>query len=852
MTQLFLTALVGISLLTSGVLLADENQQVHLLSLVKVDENESYVLSTIPATDAKDQSITTRTLFSEKGLSYYQVCGVYGGYLIVLKHPYELLAIELTTGVKKRISLTGCDSAMMVSGQLYYVVATERDGKPTHALHRMDLETGIQEKLCMLTSPDPGMQNGHDFTLAVSKDGSKVAATEMIADANQQVQCGIVVVDRRTGDETRSKPIYPSRILLTGAWHYLLAPKLFWLDNETLLVAAADGFNSETLYRYQPATQTSEVICKLPQYGGQMCDPRFSRGNNGEIIIHLGSLGASEVLVPEKKLREHNEAFGDYVLRQVKGQISVYAGDDLLTSGTERARVFVSPDGKQVAWLPAAVRNGMVLQEPMELKVHDRSRGVRTVLTQSFPYLYPTPHNANSTVCLWLNDADLVATKAFDEFSEYSPPKLEKHFDSRPDINKSVDLSLRTDKEIYSQHEPIALSIIVKNLAEAPIKFESRWLNQGTQPFNNLMLLTPSSKSEVLFLERRWADPVGEFITIPPGQSHEFVLTVELGEIGEHRFQMRFEQYSFWKGYLNAEAQFQIIESDDAKELLRNKFDRLVAKSLAEYKSDPSSRVNRDRFVQLGAEGLPLLLEHLQTCEDGSLRRFFGYGLPRIADKTTLPFLSQLLKSNLQFEDDMLVESLWDIYRRGDYESRPVPETTLMLIEAGKHRNVEVRRKAVAALCHSVNEAVDTFMQEAAEDSDVYVAQRAARYVAARQHLPVHRWLFKASMRITPAGLVAARSIIRELEQLSGEEHGKIPDGRFEEFIEDPEKVAQYSTILKAWISYCLTHPRAVETFFDKDLDENTFWQGFAINLYASGTNAPINLNPRVTYTIRD
>jgi hypothetical protein len=200
----------------------------------------------------------------------------------------------------------------------------------------------------------------------------------------------------------------------------------------------------------------------------------------------------------------------------------------------------------------------------------------------------------------------------------------------------------------------------------------------------------------------------------------------------------------------------------------------------------------------------------------------------------------------------MVVETLWHIYERGDYKSRPIPETTLLLIEAGKHRNVEVRRNAVATLRHSVNEAVDSFMQQAAEDNDAVVAQNAARYVAARQHLTLYRWLVEASLKMTPASLVAARSIVNELERLSQEEHGKIPSGKFAEVIVDTEKVDQYSATLKAWIVFCLTHPPSVETFFEKEREAVTFWHGFGIDRYASGTNAPIILNPRVTYEIRD
>lgn len=267
--------------------------------------------------------------------------------------------------------------------------------------------------------------------------------------------------------------------------------------------------------------------------------------------------------------------------------------------------------------------------------------------------------------------------------------------------------------------------------------------------------------------------------------------------------------------------------------------------SQREFRNNPSGLHNRERFLLLGSSSLPWLIEYLQKCEDSEYRRYLGCELPAIADETTLSFLKGLLETDLKVDGDMLIQSLWSIYLRGDFASRPVPETILLLIEAGKHRNFEVRRKAIATLCHCVNETVDAFMQQAAEDNDAEVASKAARYVAARQQLPLQTWLTEAKFTMTPAGLVAARSIVGELEQLSQEKHGGMPDGTFEEVVSDASKVAEYSATLKAWILYCATHPRTVGEFFDKDRSTITWWYGRGIERYASGANAPIKLNPR-------
>ncbi len=139
----------------------------------------------------------------------------------------------------------------------------------------------------------------------------------------------------------------------------------------------------------------------------------------------------------------------------------------------------------------------------------------------------------------------------------------------------------------------------------------------------------------------------------------------------------------------------------------------------------------------------------------------------------------------------MLIQSLWSIYLRGDFATRPVPETILLLIEAGKHRNFEVRRQAVATLCHCVNEAVDAFMQKAAEDNEAEVASKAARYVAARQQLPLQTWLTEA--RFTMDYLQVWLRPAPSSESLSSC-HRRSTVGclmvTFDEVIADPSKMA--------------------------------------------------------------
>lgn len=852
----FISVFLGISLLAACACGDEKIEQAYLLSVVRAGESDALVLSTIPSSDAPDQSISTRTLFSEHGISNYGICGVFRGYLIVLENFNELttrlLAIELKTGKKKLISDSSCEKALLINHHLYFVIQAESQtsnpDSPSHSLIKMDLRTGVHQEVCPLACADPKtVWLGNDFSMAATSDGSKVAVAGVALEGYgiNGWECRITVVDSRTGEVTRSPQKFVGPLLQTGARTCQLAPKLFWCDDETLLIASASGSATQKLFLYRSATQSSEEICNLPMFYDHGFDPTFSFGSDGKILARLGSLGLFEIIVQSKKVKECKDLIGGYSLKQEGGRVSLHVADQELASEIDISRIFLSSDPRQIAWLPVAARNGLVLNEPMDLQIYDSSRGARTVMTRTFPYRFLGPKNNLSSVCLWLSDADLDQTSVFNQLGDFSAVPVTPHVDTRLAIHEAVDLSLKTDKQMYFLHEPIELTIAIRNLAATPIQLESRWMKQGLQPFNDLLLLSRNEKKEIRFNEGHAGELNDEFVTIAAGQSKEFHLTVESAEIGPHEFQFRFEQYSLWRGHLKANTKFEVTEGGNEAELKRKKFDRLVLQSQREFRNNPSGLHNRERFLPLGSSSLPWLIEYLQKIEDSEYRRYLGCELPAIADETTLPFLKGLLETDLKVDGDMLIQSLWSIYLRGDFATRPVPETILLLIEAGKHRNFEVRRKAVATLCHCVNEAVDAFMQKAAEDNDAEVALKAARYVAARQQLPLQTWLTEARFTMTPAGLVAARSIVGELEQLSQEKHGRLPDGTFDEVIADLSKMAEYSATLKAWTLYCATHPRTIGEFFEKDRSTITWCFGRGIDRYASGVNAPIKLNPR-------
>ncbi len=813
----------------------------HLLTIVRRGDQsarkDELLLVTIPAADAADQEPTVRTVTSEANLHSmgFECVGVYGGHLLVIK-AYQLIAIDLESR-ERRLVRRGVGNAV-IAGDRAFVLSPQRAARskpPTRSLKCIELSSGAVRELMKVPSSQPGFvwQGESGCSMAPDVDGSRVVVTESVPPDDKvqgQWSCRLAVIDVETKAVARSETELPLRIVGTGAGHHAMAPKLAWVDDRNVVaVAPATSKNAfgemgaapgMQITRFDAATLESEVVCKLPKFVGGIYDPLLAR-RNGRVFIRLGQLGQYRIDLAAKQLIEDGSLGRHYQLRGPAKNTSLWYGDQELSPRTGHNRVFLSPDGSRVAWLPWDVNeSNVVIQAPMELSIHDSVRGVRSVMREWFIRRWQSANDPSTNLCLWITDRDLKRHEVFDDYpvvkdSNVSPPRA-----VLPDIKECVEVELATDRPKYFRHEPVELTVTVKNISKTPIKYESRRLLHGGRPFD-LSLKSERSNSRIDLFHLSENIPKEEFIEIAPGQTRNFKRMVEIENLGEQSFVLRFEHWSTWKGYLTAKATITVSEGGDANVLLRQKFDRLMALCLAEYAQysgdpDPASAVNIFRLRQLDTDGAPLLVDYLRTCDDPLLHNRLLKGLEYIADESTLPYLKTvLLRKDVEHAAQNLVGVLWRL--NGRDPNWPKSEALALLIFAGKLRNARLRFEVVKQLCHVVDKDVDAFMQTRAEDPDPRVAEMAARFVAGRQHLSLTEWFDSASSTLTPVNLAASRSIVRDLEQTWKEEHGDIPEGTFEDVSGDAEKLKQYRVTIKAWHAWTLEHPRTSDSFFDED-----------------------------------
>lgn len=811
----------------------------HLLTIVRRGDHsarkDELLLVTIPAADAADQKPTVRTVTSEANLQFlgFECVGVYGGHVLVI-NAYQLIAIDLESG-ERRLVHPGVGNAVL-AGDRAFILSPQRaaSGKPpTRSLKCIELSSGVVRELMKVPSSQPGFvwQGESGCSMAPNVDGSRVVVTESVPPDDEvqgQWTCRLAVIDVETNTVARSVTELPLRIAGTGAGHHAMAPKLAWVDDRNVVavapVTSKDAFGEGRMApgmqvtRFDAATLESEVVCKLPKFGAGLHDPLLAR-RDGSVFVRLGQLGQYRIDLAAKRLIEDGSLGRHYQLRGPAKNTSLWYGDQELSPRTGHNRVFLSPDGRRVAWLPWDVNErNVVIQAPMELSIHDSVRGVRSVMREWFIRRWQSANDPSTNLCLWVTGRDLKRHEVFDDYPTAKDPNQSLPRAVSPDIKECVEVELKTDRPEYFRHEPVELTVTVKNISETPIKYESRRLLHGGRPFD-LSLKSDRSSSRIELFHSSENMPKEEFIEIAPGQTRSFKRMVEIENLGEQSFVLRFEHWGTWKGYLTASATITVSEGGDATVLLKQKFDRLMALCLAEYAiysgdSNPASAINVARLWQLGTDGAPLLVDYLRTCDDPLLHARLLKGLEYMADESTLPYLkSALLRPDVEHAAQNLVGVLWRLHDSNQPESEPLA----LLILAGKLPNARLRLEVVKRFCHIVDTDVDAFMQTRAKDPDPRVAETAARFVAARQHLSLTEWLDSASSTLTSVNLAASRSIVRDLEKTWKEEHGDIPDGSFEDVSGDAEKLKQYRNTIRAWHAWTLEHPRTSDSFFDED-----------------------------------
>lgn len=546
-----------------------------------------------------------------------------------------------------------------------------------------------------------------------------------------------------------------------------------------------------------------------------MHEPEFLHRADGTTLIAIGEFGNYRVDLENDRLIEDNRITADYQLRGPTNESELWYGEQKIAEGTSHDRVFFSPAG-DVAWLRSSIAHGKPINNinNLELSVFGRDRPQLVVAKGWFCRLWTNFPRPSAVSCLWVMDSQFKKSAALANL-DVIQPRRNTTTDTRPNVADLAVVSMKTDRRVYREHEAIEISITVQNKLNEPLTFPTPTVGRWGRPFR-LTYKSPRSSGMVSVFDRNWPEPDDGEVSIPPKATRTYTRKLEIFGTGDHSLELWF-QHNIWTGRYKLFTDFKVVKSGEEARLLKAKFDRLMARCRQEFEQSANS-CHAPRIWDLKAPAAPLLVAYFKAHpEQIPFRQRMGTALAGVADASTLPYLEALLKTDLEHDGNMVVGTCWNMYIRSKYYDKPIQRAIDLLVVAGSHANVEVRRHAIKILRMMTDPAVDLLMQQAAEDADVAIAEMAGRYVAVREQRALDNWLAIASQQMTPARFTAARSIISELEETFGIQRGVFPGGTFDEVIADDEKLKRYQTTVKWWSEWARENDRFSNQFFDKD-----------------------------------
>jgi hypothetical protein len=657
----------------------------------------------------------------------------------------------------------------------------------------------------------------------------------------------LTVVDVDSGEATQ--PSGPIRFIIPGISSTFYGPSLVWVDAKTVLFIRAEHLGEQRKGLYFEEDYAVNKISVIDVTTGEMEDieslpgnpyMRFFRltqkyrqaGPRIWITDYFGPLGIDLV---EGKLIEDESILGDYFASD--GYL-FYGEQELGPGGKDME---VSPDGKRAIWVTGG-----------RLHYHDS-------VGQT---LAPVIDDGNAVGgLLWLKAKDLKAPTVTASLPagwiafKARPPEAEEDDDhdrgprvARKNIKDHLLLTLETDKDTYVLHEPIELTLTLASITDANIQLECSRLLRFFMDCND-------GSKEIECAVGPY-EPNAETIMLGPGESISTTDTLEIAQVGDYKIRCEYGRFNDpWRGDVEDDVAFRVnpVDSPDEEQLLGAKFARLIARFRRELSTEyyDWSWVNalvRDELVGMAGMGpkvVPYITEALKVEESESVRERLYQVLIPLAGPEYLAFFQDRLAHGAEDESGPACGWLYDLYQKGQDGSAEALATLLSAMNqedplvrrvVAEHlRNVHdpnIRgcferaigdedvgvRRAVAEHLKSVYDPnVEACFEKAIDDENEEVRTIISRYLAAAEWLDLDEWLDGAAKTPTKTRYVAARSIIKQIEEHWNFTKGELPSASWEEASKDTEKLEQYRKVVRAWQKWASEHVRYSSRFFDRD-----------------------------------
>ena len=668
--------------------------------------------------------------------------------------------------------------------------------------------------------------------LSISPDRKVVSFFQIpdpLNDKRFQPGFKLCLVDVETGNMNIVGPEIPAISYLTGGGTADEGPPYVWLDPSTIVLVReeADRFEEafsngvglkpgavSTVCQLDITTGELTNIVVLPRWRREIGEP-FFRGilNDGMPRIVMGEMGQYAIDIKNKSLIENDRLRGDYRFSRGKPPQHLIFGETPLAEADQFTSVCVAPNGDRVAWL---IRSSIV---ETSLFYHDSTEGhVRSLASGWLPILWSRADSERGSI-VWATSQDLepAAEQIPDGWKAiptgpFPAPPPPRNPDLRPLASDLIEYSVSSDKKVYQFCEPVELTVTLTNKTDREISFPAP---RGYGSFFDVSMKYPTGRMLIMDFDNLDQVFPTDPVVIAPGKSFRCVRVIEPDHTGTYKLTATVNQYRIpWRGPLKAAPfEFTVVEASDEPALFIAKYKRQMARCQAEFNQDPST-CNSSRIYNMGPGVASLLIEDLKSSKDASFRQRMSLALVQFGTPEVLPYFESLLKGDLKDDRDMVLAGFVILIQRKISVDRALD----LLVSATKHSNVEVRRDAVVRLT-KLNEAkINDALEEAVNDVDSQVSQRASRHLAALEHLDLADWLTASIDEPTHARFLAAKSIVADLERIWDEKKGALPDIPWSKAVNDQKVIDSYRQTLRHWLEFAKQNPRESSHFFDDDL----------------------------------
>ena len=394
-----------------------------------------------------------------------------------------------------------------------------------------------------------------------------------------------------------------------------------------------------------------------------------------------------------------------------------------------------------------------------------------------------------------------------------APPKR----DVLPDVSTALALEATTDRVAYSLHQPVTLTLTLKNISTQELVVADLKFMRGSVT----AIYRPPRFSRSL--DDYGTASLPARITLTSGQSISRDFPVEPGKPGDYTIdQLEYGGYPadrFSGGRVRASpVSFAVESTPDDSRLLVEKVARVAAIFRTSAPPDGATSGHRadDTIRDVGNEAAPVLLEALAHEKHVTARHWLMIAVGRLSHPAVVGPAKTWLAGDDRLAHACAVQALASVVRASS-ENAVLVEALEAIASALDVADQPVRRRAARVLSGTFHPRTDELLTAALDNADPDVRDRAARYLAAVESVTLVDFLDLAIAEPTRPRYIAARVAVKALESHAHCSKGALPAVDFAAFAADEAARGQFSATLGEWLAWAKEHPKTSERFFSSE-----------------------------------